>query len=134
MHEIHDYVLKGGQAMTLGAMNAFRQKLPLLNVKAETIETDNFPHLPAQVRMLSRFAEDSLDGAYVPDDFPAVGETVFALGYLLKDVDIIPDSVPGSGYADDSSVVRAVLIAHEPEFRKFAGFAGIDWETITTDA
>ena len=127
-----DFVIKGGQRITAGEIEDFRQKLPLLNVKAEMIEAGNFPHLPAQVKFLVRFVEDVLDEEYEPEDVAAVGEAIFALKYLLQDVDIIPDDVPEMGYADDSSVIRSVLIGHEPEMKKFAQKSGLIWEKLTT--
>jgi len=131
MSEIHEYVLRGGQTITAGQIAAFRDKLPFLNVKAETVDAPDFPALPGQIRFLARFVEDTLDGAYGPEDLPAVAEAVFALRYLLKDVDIIPDSVPGSGYSDDAAILRAVLSSHAAEFEKFATQAGMDWAAVS---
>jgi len=131
MSDVHEFILRGGQNMTLGEMAAFRDKLPLLKVKAETLDPDNFPHLPGQVRFLVRFVEDVLDGAYATDDLAATPESVFALQYVLRDIDIIPDDVPG-GLADDSAILRAVIESHEEAFRAFAAGNKIDWEAVTT--
>ena len=38
------------------------------------------------------------------------------------------------GRADDSSVVRAVLIQNEKTFAIYAGKQGIDWSLITSQA
>ncbi len=134
MNSLNEFVLRGGQTVTAGEMDAFRRKLPFLKVKAETLEAAEFPHLNEQTRFLVRYAEDVLDGAYACSDLQAIAETVFALGYLLKDVDIIPDTVPGKGYADDSLVLRAVLSSHEEELRAFAAKSGIDFEKISIGA
>lgn len=134
MNSMVDFVTRGGQTVTAGQLDSFKRKLPFLKVKAETIEPSAFPHLKKQIYFLVRYAEDVLDMVYPCSDLAAIGETVFALGYLLKDVDIIPDSVPGIGFADDSAVLRAVLQAHENEFRDFAEKAGLDFDLITTDA
>ena len=40
---------------------------------------------------------------------PHLAEAGAALRYVLKGVDIIPDSVPGLGLADDEWIVRRVL-------------------------
>jgi len=134
MNSFHEFVMRGGQTVTAGRMNAFRRQLPLLQVKAETISAPEFPHLPEQTRFLARYAEDVLDGVYGSTDLETVTETIFALGYLLKDVDIIPDEVPGKGLADDSMVLRAVLQGHEAEFRAFAEKSGLDFEKVTGEA
>ena len=97
MNGIHEFVMRGGQAVTAGQMDAFRRQLPLLKVKAEIMDVPEFPHLKPQTNFLVRYAEDVLDGAYPCSDLQAIAETVFALSYLLKEVDIIPDSVPACG-------------------------------------
>jgi hypothetical protein len=47
---------------------------------------------------------------------------------------MLPDSVLELGRADDSSVVRAVLIQNEKEFAIYAGKQGVDWRKITSQA
>ena len=37
MNGIHEFVIRGGQTVTAGQMDAFRRKLPFLKVKAEII-------------------------------------------------------------------------------------------------
>jgi len=134
MNSLNEFVMRGGQTVTAGEMDGFRRKLPILKVKAETMDAPEFPHLKEQARFLIRYAEDVLDGIYACSDLQAIAETVFALGYLLKDVDIIPDTVPGKGYADDSLVLRAVLSSHEEELKAFAEKTGLDFSTVTIGA
>lgn len=126
--------MRGGQTVTAGEMDAFRRKLPFLKVKAETLDSPHQPHLREQARFLVRYAEDVLDGVYPCSDLQAIAETVFALGYLLKDVDIIPDNVPEKGLSDDSLVLRAVLASHEEELRAFAKKNGLDFAAVSTEA
>jgi uncharacterized membrane protein YkvA (DUF1232 family) len=64
--------------------------------------------------------------------YAALGQAVFALVYSHKKVGIIPDSILNLGYADDSSVVRAVLIQNEKAFAIYAGTQGTDWQRITS--
>jgi uncharacterized membrane protein YkvA (DUF1232 family) len=134
MNSLHEFVIRGGQAITAGRMDAFKRELPLLKVKAETADTPALPHLRAQTLFLVRYAEDVLEGVYPCSDLTAIAETVFALDYLLKDVDIIPDSVPEKGLTDDSLVLRAVLASHQPEFLAFAEKSGLDFAAVSTDA
>jgi uncharacterized membrane protein YkvA (DUF1232 family) len=133
MNGIHEFVIRGGQTVTAGQMDAFRRKLPFLKVKAEIIDEPELPHLKPQTNFLVRYAEDVLDGAYPCSDLQAIAETVFALSYLLKEVDIIPDSVPHLGLADDSAVLRAVLMGHKSEFRDFAKKCELDFDSVTTE-
>lgn len=134
MNGITEFVLRGGQGVTAGQMDEFRRKLPFLKVKAETLVAPDFPNLREQTLFLTRYAEDVLDGVHPCDDLTAIAETVFALEYLLRDVDIIPDSVPGKGLADDSAVIRAVLMGHEEEFRKFSAAIGSEGGMVSVAA
>jgi uncharacterized membrane protein YkvA (DUF1232 family) len=134
MNGIHEFVIRGGQTVTAGQMDDFRRKLPFIKVKAETLDVPELPHLKPQTNFLVRYAEDVLDGVYACSDLQAIAETVFALSYLLKEVDIIPDSVPHLGLADDSAVLRAVLKGHENEFRAFAKVSELDFELVTTES
>ena len=85
MNGIHEFVIRGGQAVTAGQMDAFRRKLPPFSkVKAEMLDAPEFPHLRRQTNFLVRYAEDVLDGAYPCSDLQAIAETVFALGYRKK--------------------------------------------------
>ena len=49
-----------------------------------------------------------------------------------KRIGIIPDGVLELGRADDSSVVRAVLIQHERAFAIYAGKQNVDWAQVTS--
>ena len=62
----------------------------------------------------------------------AIAQAVFALLYAHKKMGIIPDSILELGRADDSSVVRAVLIQNEKAFAIYAGKQGVDWQKITS--
>lgn len=134
MNSIHEFVMRGGQTVTAGQMDACKRSLPLVKVKAETSDSTGLPHFREQAFFLVRYAEDVLEGVYACSDLTAIAETVFALDYLLKDVDIIPDGVPGKGLTDDSLVLRSVLSNHEEEFRTFAKKNGIDFEKVTIEA
>jgi uncharacterized membrane protein YkvA (DUF1232 family) len=64
--------------------------------------------------------------------YAAVAQAVFALLYAHKKMGIIPDSILELGRADDSSVVRAVLIQNEKAFAAYAGAQGVNWQKITS--
>ena len=76
--------------------------------------------------------EDVLEGAYKELPYAAFSQALFALVYAHKKVGIIPDSVLSLGYADNSSVVRAVLIQNEKAFAIYAGTQNCNWQKITS--
>ena len=58
--------------------------------------------------------------------------SVFALVYAHKKHGIIPAGVLELGRADDSSVVRAVLIQNEKVFAIYAASQNLEWSRITS--
>ena len=66
--------------------------------------------------------------------YVAVAQAVFTLIYAHKKIGIIPDSILDLGGADNSSLVRAVLIQNETAFAIYAGKQGVDWRKITSKA
>ena len=67
------------------------------------------------------------------DGFGILAQAVFALTYAHKKIDVIPDLIPNLGRADDSSVVRAVLIQNERSLGKYAETIGVNWAKITSE-
>ena len=91
-----------------------------------------FPHLVDQLEFLADAVEDTAEGAYKDLPYSAFAQAVFALIYAHKKVGIIPDSVLNLGRADDSSVVRAVLIQNEKAFAIYAAGQNTEWSRITS--
>ena len=50
---------------------------------------------------------------------------------MHKQTDLIPNSIPDIGYADDSSVARCVLMENERVLREYAIRHDMDWDTVT---
>jgi uncharacterized membrane protein YkvA (DUF1232 family) len=96
------------------------------------ISAPKFPHLVDQLEFLADAVEDAIEGAYKDLPYAAVAQAVFALLYAHKKMGIITESVLEFGRADDSSVVRAVLIQNEKAFAIYAGAQGISWQKITS--
>jgi hypothetical protein len=122
---IQDFVVQGGQAVTAGEVAAFRNHLAAYKLKAETLELEGQSVLREEVQFLLRYIEDVLDDVFVPADFSALPEAVFAVRYVARGVDIIPDSVPDIGWSDDAAVVGAVIAGHQEEFLKFCDTVGL---------
>ena len=129
--EIVQYVQHGGGAVTPKYAEAFRQSLPALKIKNVEIDPKEFPHLHGQIEFLIDLFEDFADGVYRDLPYVAFAETVFALQYVHRVFDLIPDHLPGIGFADDSSVIRAVLIRHERVLADFARSKSLKWRDIT---
>jgi uncharacterized membrane protein YkvA (DUF1232 family) len=132
MPEIAKFVNNGAASITPNVAEKVLRQLPQWKLEFTQIHAPLFPHLVDQLEFLANAVEDAVEGAYKELPYMAVAQAVFALIYAHKKGGVIPDSILSLGYADDSSVVRAVLIQNERAFAIYAGTQGTDWQRITS--
>jgi len=132
MPEIAKFVNNGAASITPGVAKKVLRQLPQWKLEFTQIHAPLFPHLVDQLEFLANAVEDVVEDAYDELPYEAVSQAVFALIYAHKKGGVIPDSVLSLGYADDSSVVRAVLIQNERAFAIYAGLQGLNWQRITS--
>jgi uncharacterized membrane protein YkvA (DUF1232 family) len=132
MSEIAKYVNTGSCGITPAIAEKVLRQLPQWKLEFTQIQAPHFPHLVDQLEFLADAVEDAVEGAYKELPYTAVAQAVFALLYAHKKTSILPESALDLGRADDSSVVRAVLIQNEKAFAVYAGVQGIDWRKITS--
>jgi uncharacterized membrane protein YkvA (DUF1232 family) len=133
MAEIAQFVSHGASKITPMILRGVYKKLPILKVEFAQLDAPKYPHLVDQLEFLTNVIEDFVEGTADEIPFCTISAVAFAIIYKHRDTDIIPDSVPDWGHADDSSVVRAVLIEHERVLATFAQKIGLPWEKITTE-
>jgi uncharacterized membrane protein YkvA (DUF1232 family) len=132
MSEIAKFVNNGSAGITPALAEKVLHHLPQWKLEFTQIHAPKFPHLVDQLEFLADAVEDVIEGAYKELPFVAVAQAVFALLYAHKKMSILPESQLEFGRADDSSVVRAVLIQNEKAFAIYAGTQGINWQKITS--
>ena len=132
MAEIVDFVNRGAATVTPSVVDKVMRALPQWKLEFTQIYEPLFPHLGEQLEFLANAVEDYAEGAYKDLPFYAIAQATFALIYAHKKVGIIPDAVLNLGRADDSSVVRAVLIPNEKAFAIYAASQDLDWSKITS--
>ncbi|HEY3761214.1 MAG TPA: hypothetical protein VGN23_05655 [Verrucomicrobiae bacterium] len=132
MSEIVKFVNNGSCSITPNIAEKVLRQLPQWKLEFTQIRAPQFPHLVDQLEFLADAVEDAVEGAYKELPYTAVAQAVFALLYAHKKMSILPESVLEMGRADDSSVVRAVLIQNEKVFAVYAGSQGVDWQKITS--
>jgi len=132
MPEIAKFVNNGSASVTPAVAEKVLRHLPQWKLEFTQINAPQFPHLVDQLEFLADAVEDAVEGAYKELPYSAVAQAVFALIYAHKKTGIIPEGVLEMGGADNSSVVRAVLIQNEKAFAIFAGTQGVDWRKITS--
>ena len=131
MPEIAKFVKSGAASITPAIAEKVLRQLPQWKLEFTQINAPKFPHLVDQLEFLADAVEDSVEGAYKELPYATVAQAVFALLYAHKKTGLIPESILDMGRADDSSVVRAVLIQNEKVFAIYAGTQGVDWRKIT---
>ena len=132
MGEIVKFVHHGASSITPKILRGVHKKLPFLKLEFAEINDPKFPHLVDQLEFLADAVEDFAEGVYKDLPYVAFSEAAFALIYAHKKFEVIPDLLPDIGRADDSSVVRAVLIQNERVFEKYAETQGFNWKKITS--
>jgi len=132
MSEIAKFVNNGSAGITPALAEKVLRHLPQWKLEFTQISAPKFPHLVDQLEFLADAVEDVIEGAYKELPFVAVAQAVFALLYAHKKMGVLPESVLELGGADNSSVVRAVLIQNEKAFAIYAGTQGINWKKITS--
>src|ERR1017187_7265783 len=134
MSEIAKFVNRGAATITPALAEKVLRHLPQWKLEFTQIDAPKFPHLVDQLEFLADAVEDVIEGAYKELPFVAVAQAVFALIYAHKKDGIIPEGILEMGGADNSSVVRAVLIQNEKSFAIYAGTQGVGWRKITSEA
>lgn len=132
MSEIVNFVNRGALAITPAMMEKVLRQLPQWKLEFTQIQAPLFPHLVDQLEFLADAVEDTAEGAYKELPYVALAGAIFALVYAHKKVGIIPDSILNLGRADDSGIVRAVLIQNEKPFALYAAAQNLDWSRITS--
>ncbi|MES2310273.1 MAG: DUF1232 domain-containing protein [Verrucomicrobiota bacterium] len=132
MSEVSQYTRHGASKITPRILKDLMHKLPLLKVEFTQIHAPKFPHLVDQLEFLADVVEDVMEDAYLDLPYEALAMASFALIYVHKQMDLIPDTLPEWGLLDDSLVVRATLMANERDFQAYAAVLGFDWKTVTT--
>src|SRR6202050_4995337 len=131
MSETAKFTHHGASAITPSILKSLHKKLPFLKLKFNELDDPAYPHLSYQLEFLANVVEDFAEG--VEEDMPyvTVAASVFAILYADRQFDVIPDSIPEFGHADDSAVVRTVLIEHEKVLAAYADRHQLKWDAVT---
>jgi uncharacterized membrane protein YkvA (DUF1232 family) len=114
--DINQLILDGARRVTPLYLGRLVRQLPDIRLVATQIV--DFPHLPDQVEFLTELIEDFHSGLNQDIPYTAIAEAAFALSYLHKGVDFIPDRIPEIGYADDAAIITTVFETYKEAFLK----------------
>ena len=103
--------------LTPADLTALAERLPALRERFRGLAGRESPELGEQLEFLAEIIEDCASG--VDCQVPEVcrQEAAFALLYLERGGDILPDEAPEIGLVDDLALVNAVLIRHGAALR-----------------
>ena len=113
MSEIAEFLHHGAEQITPKILEGIHKKLPALKLEFAEIDAPKYPHLTEQLEFLADVVEDYVENA---DDALPLG--------------LIPNHLPHIGHADESSIVRAILIENERVLSEYAERHDIDWVTV----
>ena len=119
------FVEHGSSLVQLHDPVQIQEVLLLASNKAHQLRLTN-PKLARQLTFLVELFACSW--AQLPEKTRS--EMAFALLYTARDLDLIPDSIPGCGFADDAAVVEAVLTRHEEVLLEHCLNYGYRWEAL----
>jgi uncharacterized membrane protein YkvA (DUF1232 family) len=126
--DMQEFVARGGAKVTLGDLKKLIASLPQIREEAASIDGEEYPGLAEQIEFLGEVLADFHAGNFDALTFGAAAEIAFALQYLQKDIDLIPDFVPEIGLVDDATVVRIVLARQRGILGTHPAAGSIRWE------
>ena len=112
--DVEKFILEGARRITPVHLERMIRQLPEIRLVATQVT--EFPQLPDQVEFLAQLLEDFYSGLSPDIPYTAIAEAAFALSYLRKGIDIIPDSISGLGYADDAAIINVVFETYKQPF------------------
>lgn len=134
MSELAEFVHSGAAKITPQILRGVYKKLPHLKLGFAQIHAPKFPHLVEQLQFLANVIEDFADGKADELPYTTIANACYAIIYAQRQWDLIPDSVPDLGMADDSGVVRVVLIENERVLARYAEKIGLNWRNVSVKA
>ena len=104
-----EFIIRQSSSMTADELRGLRRFVAALDQKKKEAESRQHAKLAEGMATLGTWLSSS-EVTDAADPLPQhLAEAGAALRYVLKGVDIIPDSVPGLGLSDDEWIVGRVL-------------------------
>ena len=122
---LEGFVEHGGRMQGARELGQLKSGLADLAKKIDALR-DEHPQFARQLEFLvDYFATDPWNQ---PDKVR--NETIFALLYAAKEMDLLPDDMPDVGYLDDAAVAESVLGRHAWFFERYCAAKDIDWTEV----
>lgn len=134
--EFVEFIENGANNLTPAALQQIVANLQEIRKKTGELNPIDFPHAPAQFGFLTDVVEAFAQKLPPHEEVPyrAVMEAAFALQYLYRNTDLIPDTLGTIGFTDDAAIAAAVITRHAGVFEQLAPKLDRDWKTIYPEA
>ena len=119
------FVEHGGRMLGPNEPAGLTGDLTVLGEKIDGLR-EKHPQLARQLAFLAGYFETN---PWNPPD-NVRNETIFALLYAAKEMDLMPDDMPEVGYLDDAAVVESVLARHADTFERYCAARDLDWTAL----
>lgn len=113
------FISLGASALTATDIEEFPHQVARLKKKLEEIRASGHEALYREGSILLDYALAATLSQANPLKPRAMFDCVFALNYLLKGIDAIPDSLPDIGLEDDRIIIHYVYQAHQSTLDSF---------------
>ena len=115
---IDEFILAGSSEIRAKGLHAITKESRFVYAKIYAVREAGLSELKDHSRVIMRTLEFATR-SHAMDPLPTyMAEGTFAIQYLLKEDDLIPDQVPGIGLVDDAILIKRVLCRKKPEFMR----------------
>jgi hypothetical protein len=113
---IDEFILAGSSGIQAENLRAITKESQFVYGKIYAAKQTGLSELKYHSRLMIR-ALELATRSHAVDPLPAyLAEGTFAVEYLLKEDDLIPDRIPGIGLIDDAMLIKRVFLRNELEF------------------
>jgi uncharacterized membrane protein YkvA (DUF1232 family) len=113
---IDEFILAGSSGIQAEHLRAITNESELVYAKIYAARQAGLNELKDHSRLMIRALELAAR-SHAMDPLPAyLAEGTFAVQYLLKGDDLIPDQIPGVGLIDDAMLIKRVFLRNKRQF------------------
>lgn len=107
------FIAHGASSLTVADLEKFPRHAASIRAKLRQLQRLGHHTLHDEANSLLNYALAAIQGRCARFKPRAMFDAVFALLYLLKGVDAIPDSIADIGYEDDRIIIHHVWKTHQ---------------------
>jgi uncharacterized membrane protein YkvA (DUF1232 family) len=135
--DLSNFVESQSRALSIEDLRRLIVNLPVLRERIAKIPRRTYSRLADQLEFLCLFVDEQVAKLSPGLDTDPIAEAAFALLYFQREIDLIPDPIPGIGLLDDAIIVDLVLRRQNHAFQVSplaselpASITGIDVEQL----